>query len=97
MSLARVQTLISAYRAWKCPMLAHYPLILGSLSPIIVVQVATPGCHHLRGTGRMGGCIEEILGRSRLPLRKAIIWGRSWRRITTIILVRRKRYRHGLI
>ncbi len=50
-SLTRVQTLISAYRAWKCPMLAHYPLILGSLSPIIVVQVATPGCHHLRGTG----------------------------------------------
>jgi hypothetical protein len=36
----------------------------------------------------MGGCIEEILGRSALPLRKAIIGGRSWRRITTIILAK---------
>ena len=88
MSLARVQTLISAYRAWKCPMLAHYPLILGSLSPIIVVRVATPGCHHLRGTGRMGGCIDEILGRSILPLRKDNIGRRKRRRITAIILAK---------
>ena len=78
-------------------MLAHYPLILGSLSPIIVVQVATPGCHHLRGTGRMGGCIEEILGRNRLSPRQAIIWGRSWRRITAIILASKKLRRHGVI
>jgi hypothetical protein len=45
----------------------------------------------------MGGCIEEILGRSALPLRKAIIRGRSWRRITAIILAMRKLCRHGLI
>ena len=45
----------------------------------------------------MGGCIEEILGRSALPLRKAIIGGRSWRRITAIILARKLRYRHRVI
>ncbi len=67
-------------------MLAHYPLILGSLSPIIVVQVATPGCPHLRGTGRMGGCIEAILGGRTLPLRKDNIGMRTRRRITCIIL-----------
>jgi len=46
---------------------------------------------------RLGDRIEEILGRNRLSPRQAIIWGRSWRRITAIILARRKLHRHGVM
>jgi len=37
MSLARVQSIISAYRAWIGQLPAHCWLILGSLTPIIVI------------------------------------------------------------
>ena len=88
MSLARVQTLILAYRAWMCailgPLLAHSQLVIAHLRPI--GRNTRMSLSPLNRSAN--SCIEEILGRSILPLRKAIIGWRSRRRINTIILAK---------
>ncbi len=88
MSLARVETLISGYRAWMCAILG---LFLAHSQPVIPpfssYRSQTQDVTISDERVRMGDRIEEILGRNRLSLRKGTM-GRKKRRRALILCFR---------
>ena len=74
------------------PFLAHSQPVIAPLSchrlQLLGLSLSTDMAPQRSASGR-------IVGRSRLSPRLAFIWGRSWRRITAIILVRKDPGRHN--